>query len=214
MMQNKSEKPPSAEVVLPPEYVGLIRPIPRSPLERPFKIFFRGIIILSFSFIMVIRVIPDIIVEYKRLFHEVESTMATVTRLNKSGSDDSTRCEVYYDFKGSNKNGILSTFHHVKTISCDYYSGLSVGKNIEILYVSSNPTVSVINKEHRGSFNLSNIIMIITSMVGLGAIFNGLNILRLRNKLREEGKQTQAVVFDRWEKEESDSSSYYVAYAF
>jgi len=215
-MQNKSEAPPSSDVVLPTEYARLKRPKPSLTLEKPYSSLFIGLIMVILVLVLAWDLFgTNIIVEYKLLSHEVESTKATIVDINKVGSGDSPNCRIQYDFKAPDKNGSLKFIQESKKISCSLYDELKVLQNIEILYVTSNPSVSVIKSEHH--FPSSLIIAAYSFMVllGLGISHLGFNALSRRKQLSEGGKQTQAILFDRWEEKDSeDSKSYYVAYAF
>ena len=213
---------------LPSEYSRLERPWPSSTLENPYTSLFNGLFLIIFlPFMMSVPPWSNLIVEYKRLSHEVEATDATISHLNKDESGDSTTCRVNYGFKAPDKNGTLTFFQKSETIPCHLYNELKVEQQIEILYVTSDPTVSVIKSEHHLPNWKSNgiiffllslfyfLLFFLPSLFGLGYIYSGLITLHRRKLLRVKGQQTQAILFDRWEEKDSEGAkTYYVAYAF
>ncbi len=202
------------ETVLPTEYANLRRPKPTWSLEWPWAFILTGLGLLT----ILLTDFPQRdwsapFIEYKALTHEVKSTYATVTQLVKNGSGKTINCEVNYNFKVPNNNDSLTYIHKTEETSCNYYSSLKVGQNIQILYATSHPNMSVIDRADAPSAKTTIISMVIIFILSLLAISRGLNILHLRKKLQQEGKKTKAIIFDRWE-ENSDPRMYYIAYAF
>ncbi len=207
-------KPPTSDpTLLPIEYSGLKRPKPQLTLKNPVQILMIGLLISLISLSPVY-----ILIKYWRLCHEDETSVAVIEQIKMN--DRGLTCNVAYTFKAPSNNGGLIDYHYSGSVSYNLCQSLTIGQNINILYVRSNPNYSVIMSEFApplgimifvGAFGTSGILLI-------GFSLNDLSNLR---KLRKSGQQAQAILFDHWRSLDIFASRgdrlvclYFVAYAF
>jgi hypothetical protein len=151
------------------------------------------------------------------LNNEGVTAQGTVTNMVVDSSDDSIVYNVSYRFTAP-VNGDNINHEDTDSISESVYNKLEMGGNVDVIYVRSDPKISTI-KADWGLPDLWALAFVFTiESIGLAfgiwmlkiGVTAGSNFLNLRSK----GEETQATIFDTWEESNSDSASYYVAYAY
>ncbi len=195
---------PAAPTCLPPEYSGFKRPRPYSTLEKPFRKLMIGLLILSVCSVPIVD-----LVKYVRMSHESVNSIAIIETL----SQDKSGCHVAYIFNGLSKNGEQIPYNDSNDADCSLYASLKAGQKIAILYLSSDPAVSVLKSQL--SLPLGEMIFLgVFGITSLYYVFLGLSTMRRLRQLRKDGQQTEAIIFDRWKIRVDDSATFLVAYAF
>jgi len=216
-------QPPTSEpaFILPPELASLKRP------KVSVGASMGGLSILLFAIPWTLCILLGFFVfgshflnefiTYARLSNEGMTVQGTVINMVVDSSDDSIVYNVSYRFSAP-VNGDRATFESVDSISESAYNKLEMGGNVDVIYVKSNPEISAIEADW-GPPDLWALAFVFTiEFAGLAfgfwmlkiGITAGSNFLNLRSK----GEETQATIFDAWEESNSDSTSYYVAYAY
>jgi hypothetical protein len=116
-------------------------------------------------------------------------------------------------------NGDPTNFEKHERVPRDFYSSHEKGQTIDILYLPSDPTLSAIKSDFAPPNLILTIILvgagILFFSVALGTLYKGWRQLYNCKRLRNDGRQACAVVFDRWEDKDSEGdSTYFVAIAF
>jgi uncharacterized OB-fold protein len=220
--QPKELKPnlvePAAE--LPPEFARLKRPKPTTrPLAGVVMLFF-GIPWTFFSLMFLIMIMGQSIreqVQFNRLTSEGVTVQGVVTKTEIDDSDGSTSYYIYYRFTAPLQNE-GKTFEHYDSVNQAIYNSVETGGKVEIIYAASDPQLSFVKADF-GSPSLWVPIVgggmsLLFVGIGLTMIIPGFQAGKRLLKLSSQGQVAQATVFDRWEQTDSESSSYYVAYAF
>jgi len=156
-------------------------------------------------------------ITYTRLNNEGMTAQGTVTNMVVDDSDDSTVYNVSYRYTAS-VNGDRTNFESTDSISESVYNKLEMGGNVDVIYAKSDPKTSAIKADWSLPDLRALAFVSIFELIGLALGFwmlkigatAGSNYLKLRSK----GEETQATIFDAWEESSSDSTSYYVAYAY
>jgi len=156
--------------------------------------------------------------EYNRLSTEGVSASAAVTQLRVDDSGDSTSYYVHYQYTGL-VSGDPTRFDASDSISSSLYRSLKVGQAIEIIYAASDPALSAVQTEFGPPNLLLNLgvagIAGLFILIGLVLLYTGSKTMNQLSQLRAHGRQTEAVVFDRWKEKDSDGDpTYLVAFAF
>ena len=171
---------------------------------------------LVFLFMMIETGVQDQ-KQYNKLTSEGVTAQAVITKLEIDDSDDSTTYFVYFRFTAPS-NGAIKTFEHYDKVSQSLYKLFQTGDKVEIIYAASDPNFSQI-KAQFGSPSLflplvGGGVSLLFVVVGLSMLIFGFLGVERFLQLRSEGQLAHATIFDRWEKTDSDGSSYFVAYAF
>lgn len=155
---------------------------------------------------------------YNRLASEGLPATALVTRLEVESGDESNSYYVYYEFRAKIQ-GDPTRFQGVDEISGDYYVQLSVGQEIPIVYLPSDPNRSAVKAE----FGPPSVFALVCpggmggvfTLIGLALLFSSITSLVNVNRLRASGRPAQALIFDRWTDKDSDGdTTYCIAYVF
>lgn len=205
---------------LPPEFAGLKRPKAsissmNSWLTLVFAIPWTLGVLLGF-FIFGSHFLNEFMT-YARLEHEGITVQGTVINMVVDDSDDSTLYEVSYRFTAP-VNGDHATFESADGVSESVYNKLEMGGKLDVIYVKSDPKTSAIKADwglpDLRALAFVSILEFIGLALGLWMLKIGVKAGRNHLNLRSKGEETLATIFDAWEESGSDSSSYYVAYAY
>jgi hypothetical protein len=205
---------------LPSEFAGLERPkASNSSMSGLFTLLFAIpwtlCILLSF-FIFGAHFLNEVIT-YIRLSNESMTAQGTVMRMVVDNSGDSTTYNVSYRFIAL-VNGEHATLENTDSISESVYNKLKIGGNVDVIYVKSDPKTSAIKADWSlpdlWALAFVSILEFIGLAFGLWMLKIGITAASNYLNLRSKGEETQAIVFDCWEESGSDSSSYYIAYAY
>jgi hypothetical protein len=217
-LRSDKVQPPPAISLLPTEYARLQRPNPSASLEAPGGGFAFGLAWTIFSAIFLIIGLGLFISEsltYNSLRREGIPITATVTALK---TVDNENYLVHYQFRAPVNRG-LTSFEDVDSVSYELYSTFKVKQPVEILYVISDPSISVIKAEFAppatllplGFAGMGGLFI----LVGAGILYGAVRGKYYSRLLLSEGQTARAYLFDHWQDKDSDGDpTYFVAYAF
>jgi hypothetical protein len=206
---------------LPPELAGLKRPkaTGMSSLNSLVTLLFAipWMLCISLSFLVLGFHFLNSLITYVRLSYEGVTVRGTVSKLEVEDSGDSASYDVYYRFSVP-VNGDLIPFEDKDSVSESVYSKLETGGSVEVIYAESDPETSAVRLNWAPPDFWAPLFIFTLEFIGLAfggwllsiGIKAGKNNLNLHSK----GQETPAIIFDRWEESGSDSSFYYVAYAY
>jgi hypothetical protein len=205
---------------LPPEFARLKRPKPViRPLAGVITLLF-GIPWTLFSLVFFFAIVGQSVrdqEQFSRLSSEGVTVQGVVTKMETDDSDDSTSYYIHYRFFAPFKNE-KKAFEHYNSVSESVYNSVETGGKVEIIYAASDPQLSFVKTAFGPPGLVVPIIgggMILLFIgVGLAMVIPGFQAAKRFLMLSSQSQIAQATVFDRWEQPDSDSSSYYVAYAF
>jgi hypothetical protein len=215
--------PLSAESIssLPPELASLIRPksTNMSSLNSVFTLLFAipwmlciflGFFVFGFHFL-------NDFITYNRLSNEGVIVRGTVTKLEVDDSGDSTSYDVYYRFNVP-VNGDRITIEDKDSVSESIYSKLETGGSVEVIYAKSEPETSAVRLNWGPPDFWGPLFVFTFEFIGLAfggwMLSTGIKAGKNNLNLHSKGQETAAIVFDRWEESGSETSTYYVAYAY
>jgi hypothetical protein len=206
--------------VLPPEFSRLKRPkVSENPWSSIVGFIF-GIPWTIFSFAFLVFILGTTLRDYQRynqLSSEGVTTQAVVTTLEVDDSGDSTSYEVSYRFV-TKTNGDSKIFEAHDSVPASIYNSLETGGKVAVIYVASDPQLSVI-QAHFGSpslipFVLGGGMSLVFTLIGIAMLYAGFKAGMNLWQFSTKGKITQGIIFERWADTDSDGTNYYVAYAF
>jgi len=217
----QTAQPSSNASLTPLEISSLKRPRATSPLEGSGCALIFGIGWTLFSLVFVFIGIGGLVSEYLnyfRLQREGVGTTAMIVEMEVDDGDDSTTYYVYYQFTGVANNEAVK-IEDRDTVPYLLYSTLKVEQRIEILYASSDPTLTAIKADFHPPNPLLPLLFsgmgILFTAIGGAMVNGGIRGQHHLNRLRDSGRQIQGVIFDHWEDKDSDGdATYFVAYAF
>jgi hypothetical protein len=216
-----SDQLPKPEPKLPPEFSHLKRPKPRDPLNASGNSLMFSLVWTLFSSIFLLISLGVLIKgnsDYKQLTQEGVAAKATITKWEIDNSGDAANYYVYYQFIGL-VNGTPVRFVDSASVSASLYYILKSEQKIDILYAASDPNLSAIKAAFGPPNAFSALIYIGMSglfvLIGIGMLSGSLKAQKNLKSLRSAGCQTQAVVFDSWQDNDSKGNpAYFVAFAF
>jgi hypothetical protein len=207
--------------ILPAELSNLKRPktTGMSSLNSLFTLLFAipWMLCISLSFLVLGFHFLNSLITYVRLSNEGVTVRGNVTNLEMDDSGDSTSYDVYYRFSVP-VNGDWITIEDQDSVSKSVYSKLETGGSVGVIYAKSDPETSAVRLNWAPPDFWAPLFVFTFEFIGLafgGWLLNiGIKAGKNNLNLHSKGKETAAIVFDRWEESGSDSSSYYVAYAY
>jgi hypothetical protein len=226
-VNDSSPYPPMAGSVepanpLPAGYAGLKSPRPKSPPQRTgcFNLGF-GIVWCLFSLAFLGIAIGfglNSLNTYRLLRDEGRTVEGTVVRLEIDDSDDSTDYIVYYHYQAAIEDDLRSYEDH-QSVDDTYYYQLREGQPVEVLYAASQPDVSQLKAVFQPPDLLAGLLfgvfILLFEGFGVVMVLGPLRRIRQAQALERDGQLSDAIVFNRWQDEDSDGDpTYAVAYAF
>jgi hypothetical protein len=205
---------------LPPEFAKLKRPkVSNLSISNLFAMLFAipWILCILLSFFIFGSHFWDEFITYIRLSNEGLTAQGTVSRMIVNNSGDSTIYNVSYRFIAL-VNGERAALENTDSISELVYNKLKTGGNVDVIYVKSDPQTSAIKEDWSlpdlRALIFVTVLELIGLVFGLWMLKTGISAASNYLKLRSKGEEAQAIIFDSWEESSSDSSLYYVAYAY
>lgn len=215
---------PTPDDAIPPaEYAKFKRPWLSPSLEDQSNGW--GCVVLTMITIMIIALIwfGNAIgekTEYDRLKGVGQTTQAMITKLTTSESDDSTYYYAEYEYKAP-VNGDPTIFRQREEISNQAYNSFHIEQKLQVIYDPSNPNIAKLAFQfappNLGLYGaLSGFVALFGGLISLISILVSLNARQNLKRLSLHGQYTNATIFARWEKKDSENNqvSGFVAFAF
>jgi len=115
-------------------------------------------------------------------------------------------------------NGDRITIEDKDSVSESVYSKLETGGSVEVIYAKSEPETSAVRLNWDPPDFWGSLFVFTFEFIGLAfgswMLSTGIKAGKNNLNLHSKGRETAAIVFDRWEESGSETSTYYVAYAY